>query len=91
MREGGHRLYLRVVLELIEDHPLSEGGARNLGPVWAELWEPPEGEPYVRGFRTRFETGTEGGQRWEREGPRAAFVIADPRDWRVGVDTLPRA
>ncbi|MGD1035156.1 MAG: hypothetical protein ABR977_12070 [Candidatus Dormibacteria bacterium] len=75
------RIYLRVVLELIEDRPLSQGGARNLGPVWAELWEPPEGCEAVQEFRTLFHYVTaEGAQHFMVSGPAADFGRRDAHD-----------
>jgi hypothetical protein len=80
VREGGDQIHLRVVLELIEDRPLSEGGHRNLGPIWAELWTPPAEALAVQRFSTAFAYVTPTGIRYERAGPVADFVGRDPRD-----------
>ena len=68
----GSSIHLRVVLELVTH---DTGGAhRNLGPVWAELFEPPLN--FTESFRTEF-TCTAGpdGKRQVVDGPRVDFGL----------------
>jgi hypothetical protein len=68
------------VLELIEDRPLSQGGHRNLGPIWAELWTPAPDVVAVQSFKSAFSYVTDKGIHFQVGGPHADFVRRDVHD-----------